>query len=43
MMHELSVDLVGNDGGGSDDSGDLDSGMSLRDVGTSIFSVFSAN
>ena len=42
-MHELSDDLVGNEDGGSDDSGDLDNGVNLRDVGTWIFSVLSAN
>ena len=43
IMNELSDDLVGTEGGGSDESGDLDSGMDLRDVGTCISSVFSAN
>ena len=43
IMNELSDDLVGNEGRGSDDSGDLDSGVKLRDVGTWIFSVLSAN
>lgn len=44
IMNDLSEDLVGNEGArGSDDSGNLDSGMELRDVETCIFSVFSAN
>ena len=41
-MNELSDDLLGNEGGGIDDSGDLDSGANLRgDVVTCIFSVLS--
>lgn len=40
MMHELNNDLVDDEDGDIDDSGDLDSGVSLRgDVGTCIFFV----
>ena len=44
-MQDMSNGLVRDGDSGSNDSDDLNSGLNLRgvDVGTCIFSVFSAN